>query len=342
VSSETLSQSEIDLLLGAKERRAEPVERRYDQDVQIYDFRRPHRVSKERLRTLEAMYGRLAKSLEGWLMGRVRGQVELTLQSVEQFSFGEFTLSLSTPCCSYIFDVRDSGGQRGVIDFGKEFAFFLVDSLFGGAGGQVMPDRMLTPIERMAVRVVAERVSTLVCEIWEDHTEMELLLSGWESIPEILQAANRDDPVLVANIEVAAAGLRSLLMICLPFSVLEKFFVSSGGRRVSSVVGSEREREANREMTETSLRATNVDIAARLPEFRVKMGDLARMKVGSVLSTGIPCSAEIEVLVSGQRRFRELPGRVGRALAVRVVAPLESMPGSAPPPPPNPSTSSQT
>lgn len=337
MKSETLSQSEIDQLLGAKERHAAPAERR-SEEVQIYDFRRSHRVSKERLRTLEAMYGRLAKSLEGWLMGRVRGQIELSLQSVEQFSFGEFTHSLSTPCCSYIFDVRDSGGQRGVIDFGSDFAFFLVDRLFGGAGGQVMPDRMLTPIERMAVRVVAERVSTLVCEIWEDHTEMELVLSGWESIPEILQTANCDDPVLVANIEISAAGLRSLLMICLPFLVLERFFVSSGGKRVNTVVGSEREREANREMTETSLRAAHVDIAARLPEFRIPMRDLAGMRVGSVLSTGINRSAAVEVLVSGQRRFRASPGRVGSSLAVRIAETIESLPGSSST---NPSTVSQ-
>src|SRR5690606_22740583 len=124
----------------------------------------------------------------------------------------------------------------------QEFAFFLVDRLFGGAGEHNTPDRMLTPIERMAVRTVAERVSNLVCESWQDHTDMELLLSGWESIPEILQVASRDDPVLVANIDVVAPGVRSLLMICLPFAVLERFFVSSGGRRPSAVVGSERER----------------------------------------------------------------------------------------------------
>ncbi len=292
------------------------------QEVQIYDFRRPHRVSKERLRTLEAMYGRIAKSLEGWLMGRVRGQIELTLQSVEQFSFGEFALSLSTPCCSYIFDVRDSGGQAGVIDFGQDFAYFLVDRLFGGAGEHAMPERMLTPIERMAVRTVAERVSTLVCESWQDHTEMELVLSGWESIPEILQAANRDDPVLVANIDVVAPGVRSLLMICLPFSVLERFFVSSGVRRVNAVIGSEREREQNRELTEISLRTTGVEIAARLPDFRLPIRDLANVRVGGVISTNVPANSRVEILIGGQRRFLGAPGRIGRNLAVRLADPV--------------------
>jgi flagellar motor switch protein FliM len=331
VSSETLSQSEIDRMLGGSggahariaDRRDEPHE------VQVYDFRRPHRVSKERLRTLEAMYGRVAKSLEGWLMGRVRGHIELTLQSVEQFSFGEFVLSLSTPCCSYIFDVRDSGGQAGVIDFGQEFAYFLVDRLFGGAGEPATPDRMLTPIERMAVRTVAERLSALVCENWQDHTEMELVLSGWESIPEILQAANRDDPVLVANIDVVAPGMRSLLMICLPFAVLERFFVSPATRRVNAVIGSEREREQNRELTEVSLRTTGVDVSVRLPEFRLPLRDLANVRVGGVISTNVPANSKVEVLVSGQRRFFGAPGKIGRKLAVRLADPVPRLAGEA-------------
>src|SRR5687768_9318531 len=133
MSSEILSQNDIDLLLGGTAGGKQST-RRSDQSVALYDFRRPHRVSKERLRTLEAMYERLVKSVEGWMMGRVRGQIELSLQGVEQLSFADFTLSLSTPCCSYLVDIRDSGGQQGVIDFGTDFSFFLVDRLLGGRG----------------------------------------------------------------------------------------------------------------------------------------------------------------------------------------------------------------
>jgi flagellar motor switch protein FliM len=325
VSLETLSQSEIDQLLGGAAPAAEPVEHQ----LQIYDFRRPHRVSRDKLRSIEALYGRLAKSLEGWLMGRVRGQVELSLQSVEQLSFGEFTLSLSTPCCSYLFGISDSGGQQAVVDFGSEFAFYLVDRLFGGSGRPVVPDRALTPMERMAVRVVAERVSGLVCEVWNDYTEFSLLLDGWESIPEILQAANREDPVLVATFEVAAGRLRSLFSICLPLSVLEKYFVGSGTRRESSVIGSEREREENRERTETSVRAARVQVAARLPAFRLSMREIAGLRVGTVLSTGIAATSGVEVLINGQRRFRGAPGRIRRSLATRIVEQI-ALPGAAP------------
>ena len=141
MSSETLSQTDIDRLLGGGSRSgggggvaSGPASTSMPAvDVQVYDFRRPHRVSKERLRTLEAMYERLVKALEAWLISRVRGQIEVRLQSVEQFSFGEFTLSLPMPCSSFIFDIQGTG-QKGVIDVGPEFSTYIIDRLFGGEG----------------------------------------------------------------------------------------------------------------------------------------------------------------------------------------------------------------
>jgi flagellar motor switch protein FliM len=329
VSSETLSQNEIDALLGGSRSAAAVATTPRDAlaDVQLYDFRRPHRVSKEKLRTLEAMYERFAKSLEGWLLGRVRGHVQLTLQSVEQFSFGEFTLSLPTPCASYTCDIADSGGQQGVIDFGHEFAYFLVDRLFGGAGSPTVLDRTLSPIERMVVRSVADRVMHQLAEVWQDYIELDFRLSGFESIPEILRAANREDPVLVANIEVVAAGTSSLLLICLPFGVLEKFFAGGTERKVS-LVGSTREQEENRTRAEYSLMGTRVVVSARLPEFRLSVRELASLSVGSVVATGVPRGAPLVVRVGEQARFDAAAGRVGPSLAVRLLDELAPAPES--------------
>lgn len=321
MASETLSQNEIDALLGGGGRAtaaaAAQAQAEALVEAQVYDFRRPHRISKERLRTLEAMYERFAKSLEGWLLGRVRGGVQLQLQSVEQFSFGEFTLSLPTPCASYTFELNGTGGQQGVIDFGHEFAYFLVDRLFGGSGSPAIPTRALTPIERMAVRVVADRVLTVLQEVWQDYIEMDLALTGFESIPEILRIANREDPVLVANIEVSAAETRSLLLICLPFAVLERFF-AGGSERREATIGTPDEQVVNRNLAEHSVRGTRIAVAARLPAFPMRMRDLLALQAGSVLSTGVTRTAELNVIVGSQVRFKGAPGRIGPSLAVRL------------------------
>lgn len=321
MTSESLSQNEIDALLGGARPSgtvAPPiVQAEKGTDTQVYDFRRPHRISMDKLRSLEAMYERLTKALEGWLLSRVRGNVQLTLQSVEQFSFGEFILSLPTPCASYTFEIQNTGGQQGVLDFGHEFAYFLVDRLFGGSAEAPTPERALTPLERLAVRTVSDRVLTIVSEVWQDYVEMELALTGFESVPEILRVANREDPVLVANVEVSADDTRSLLLICLPFAVLEKFFAGGSERRIS-LLGSPEEQAENRSVTEASLRGTRVMVSARLPEFRLSLKDLAALGTGSVIPTGISRAADIDLLIGNQPRFRASPGRVGPALAVRI------------------------
>jgi flagellar motor switch protein FliM len=323
MSTETLSQLDIDRLLGGQSKLTPHSAAALD--VQVYDWRRPHRVSKERLRTLEAMYERLAKNLEAWLISRVRGQMEIRLQSVEQFSFGEFTLSLPTPCSSFVFEVVGTG-QKGVVDFGPEFSYYVVDRLFGGEGSASIYTRALTPIERMAVQSVADRVTMLLQEIWQDHVAMDLHITAFESSPEILQIANREDPVLVANIEINAGAATSLVLICLPFSVLDKFFTSSGQQRMVSIQTSDLERETTRQRSEASLRSTSVPLSARLPEFQLSMRDIARLEVGSVIPTGIPKDARVIVSAGTQERFIGHPGRASGNLAVRVLDTVHAAP----------------
>ena len=331
MASETLSQHDIDRLLGGGgggggTGRLTP-HSAAAMDVQVYDWRRPHRVSKERLRTLEAMYERMVKGLEAWLVSRVRGQIEVRLQSVEQFSFGEFTLSLPMPCSSFIFDIVGTG-QRGVIDIGPEFSTYIIDRLFGGEGGGSALTRALTPIERMAVRSVADRIAASLQEIWQDHVPMEIGISGFESSPEILQVVNRDDPVLVANVEFSAGNVSSLVLICLPFSVLDKFFTSSGQQRSALLSTSDAEREATRQRSEAALRATKVPLTARLPDFQLSMRDIAMLEVGSVIPTGIPKDARVIVRAGSQERFIGHPGRVAGNLAIRILDAVPSVSSS--------------
>ncbi|HLU24485.1 MAG TPA: FliM/FliN family flagellar motor switch protein [Longimicrobiales bacterium] len=286
--------------------------------VRLYDFRRPNRISKERMRALEAMYSLVAKSVESWLSGRVRGQVELELLSVEQNTFGEFVASLTTPCSSFVYEVRESGGQLAVIDFGQDFAFYLIDRLLGGTGESTTYPRSLTPLERMVVRLVADRVAKHLQEVWEDHVPLGLTLSRFESIPDMLQIANREDPVLTATIEVRTGGPKSLLTLCVPFPVLEKYFTGSASQRLQIGRGTEGERAADRKRIEQALRATELEVVARLPTFEIPVRRVMELRPGTVLETGLPSDCPIEVLVGGRVQFEAQPGRTGSSLALRI------------------------
>jgi flagellar motor switch protein FliM len=180
-------------------------------------------------------------------------------------------------------------------------------------------NRALTPIERLAVRGVVERIALLLAEVWQDHIPLALEVTSFESFPEMVQMANREEPVLVANIEVSVENQRSLLLLCLPFCALEDFFNSGDKNRVGEMTGTEQERAASRELTEVSLRATHIDVCARLPVVQIPMRQLVGLPVGSILATGHPTDTVLDVLVSGRPRFHATVGRVGPKLAVRLL-----------------------
>ncbi len=331
MSSESLSQDEIDLLFkGDGDSADSPADRpttSYGTDVQVYDFRRPARISKDRKRSLMAIYGVLTKNVERWVTGRVRDSISMELQSVEQLTFGEFILALPSPCAAFTVEVGGTGGlHHGVVDFGHEFAYFVVDRMLGGSGAIHVPERTLTPMERMVARLVAERVVALLADSWEDYVHLDLSIEGFESIPEMLQLANREDTVLVANILVTMGHTSSLLLLCLPFAVLDRFFTVNTARRFDGAQRPEEEVLSDQRRIEGTLRNSQIEVGARLPEFNVSLEELANIEAGSILDTGLPSDSDLEVFVAGQKRFSASPGRVGNRLSVRILENVKSEP----------------
>ena len=335
MSSETLSQQEIDALFSggssgvadASEPQPQPQpQRERIEDIQVYDFRRPNLISKDRLKALESMYGLMCKSLEGWLAARLRAQLELHLVSVEHFSYGEFVLSLPSPCSSFIFDMPEAGGQQGVIDFGREFSFFLIDRLLGGSAEPLVQDRVLTPLERMVVRIVADQAALQLNGVWQEHVQLNLTHSRFESMPDMLRLANREEPMLVANVQAKIGEIESTLVLCLPFNVLEKFFTGYGSQRKHTGRGTSKEREADRHAMDRAVRESSVCLAAEFPQFSLTMHDLAHMQAGHTMMTGLPHDAPLTVRVGSEQRFIGLPGRSGSRLAVRIKELIEPAP----------------
>ena len=292
--------------------------------VHPYDFNRPYRISTDRMRTLEAIFERLCKSLEAWLIGRVRKQVEFRLLSVEQKTFGEFTQTLPVPCASFGFEIVNAGGQKGVINSGDLFSFFVVDRLFGGAGKASALSRTLTVIERMTVKLVVERIGSLLSEIWMDYVPLQIEITSFESVPEMVQAGSRQDPVLVANIEFYADGESALIPICLPFGVLDSFFSSIEQQRVKPMSGSDDERRVTRERAEGTLRSTNVEVSARLPRFTLPFRMVLGLPVGGVMATPISADTPMELWVGDEPRYRGVPGRSGTKLALRITEDVDA------------------
>ena len=96
-----LSAAELDVL---RETSPENQTGRYEPKpgtVSAYNFRRPDRVSKEQIRSLHLLHDRFARNATTSLAAYLRAITELSVVSVEQFSYSEFLMSLTDPTAFY-------------------------------------------------------------------------------------------------------------------------------------------------------------------------------------------------------------------------------------------------
>ena len=326
--ADVFSQKDIDSLLKGAAPGPSPEQA---VDVIPYNFLRPPRIAKDRQALLNGIYQRIAVSLQALLSSRLRTPCDVVVSSVEQATFAEFIFSLANPCAAYIYDLGDKVGGRGVLDLGTELSYYLVDRLFGGPGELEDLKRSLTLLESGVVKGLADKAFTLVQEAWADHLSFTPTYSGFESSPDALQIANREDNVLVSNIEVRAGTFSGLITICIPLLSLEGFLQEKPTRHLHNVRTSPAERQTAHQVIERVLRNSRLEVAARFPVFQLRAGDVGRLEVGQVIHTGHPFDVPVELHVRGLRRFLGTLGQSRRYVGLKITKLLHSQRASGVP-----------
>ena len=324
--ADALTQKDIDSLLKTGASAVQP-ERRRTVEAVPYNFRRPPLIHRDRQATLEAVNGRFALALQALLSSRLRTTCDVVVNSVEQATFAEFTFSLANPCAAFVFELAGAHSGWGVMDLGTDLAFFLVDRLFGGPGETTGLKRATTPLERLLVKGITQKMLELLGEVWAGHLTIKPDDILFESTPEAMQAVNREDNVLVTNLEVRAGSFSGWVSVCLPLLALEGF-LQEKSTRAEQTIESREECNQNRVSVETSIRVATLPLVVRFPHFTLSTQDLATLAEGAVIHTGHPLEDPVEVVVSGDKRFLGSVGQVRRHIGLHITHRFEDSTGA--------------
>ena len=113
MDGDVLSQAEVESLLAAIER--PEAQRRSGAQLFAktvpYDFKRPERVGKEQMRSLQTMYEGFSRNFGAALSALLRAIVEVKLTSVDQLTYSEFVFSLENPTCFNIIQAEPLEGH---------------------------------------------------------------------------------------------------------------------------------------------------------------------------------------------------------------------------------------
>ena len=317
-----LSQDEIDALLTTAvdhDRVSRSQQAQRDVPVVSYNFRRPDRVTKDQMRSLHFLHDRFARNISTSLSAYMRVVTEVSILSVEQFTYSEFLMSLSDPTAFYAVSMRPLEGVAA-LELNPTVAFTMIDRMLGGSGRGVMVTRALTEIEQNVTDGVVKLILENLTETWRGVVDVQFRISGRETRPQMLQVAAPNEVVLLLSFEIRISETRGVLNVCIPATSIEA--VSGSFTRSWE--------KTRRELTPTerialddNLSRVTVTLEAGL-ESAIEAGDVLKLTVGDVISLEHSARAPIELRVNGKSKFLATPIAAGTRTQVRLVEPARA------------------
>ncbi len=339
--SDILSQEEVDALLaavstGGGESSPQPSfdvggmggegEGEGESPLSLYDFRRPDRVSKDQMRTLQNLHEGYARQFSTTLTNFLRTFVEIELVSVDQLTYSEFVMSISNPSCIYLFRMEPLDGTA-IIEINPSLVFFIIDRLFGGQGRPSEQNRELTLIEQNVITRIVERGLNDLKEVWEHIGVFSPKVETYETNPQFVQIAPPGETVILISLEVRMENASGLMSLCFPFMLLESVINHlSGESWMSSQSAATVE---TRSMLEHEIESMKVPLSALIGQTRVSIRDLLQLQTGDVLCLDKHRDSDLAVQVGKKTKMAGKTGLVGRRKAIKITRVLEKeVPGS--------------
>ncbi len=321
-----LSQGEIDALLSklaTEGEQPEAVQEERWKVIKTYDFRRPDKLSKDQMRTLQLIhetFGRLASSS---LSAYLRTAVQLNLVSIEQGVYGEYVERMPGDTILHILSMDPLPGSC-LIGLDRVAAITAVDRLLGGSG--MAPDTSRTPteIELALLQAFVGNMLQGLTEAWGRVAELQSIIRDVVLDPRYVQVALRSDPVVVIAFEVSMVQNSGTVTLCLPYVALEPVLPKltaqlwfASARHGAGVLQTQQLRQ--------NLGAVDVEVMVELGSTMVTLEDLKGLREGDVIMLDRSVGQPMDLVIGSRRKFVVRPGTIGNKMAVQITGKVEEL-----------------
>ncbi|CAN5658406.1 N/A [soil metagenome] len=324
--TDVLDQSEVDALLAAVDTgqvHAEAPPQVFGShgkaqiDVQVYDFKRPERVSKDQMRALEALHEGFGRNFGAALSGYLRTIIEVSVANIEQLTYSEFIHSLPNPTCFNLLKAEQLDGQL-CLEISPLIVYPVIDRLLGGSNADLfIPQRPLTQIEQRLVQRITDRATHFLSEAWTNLTPVTFTVQDFESNPQLVQIVPPNETVVVVGFELKMGNRAGTMSLCIPYNVIEPIMGKLSNQSWFSYQKKGGQEDGARKLTRNVGQAP-VEMRAFLARTTIRMEDLLSLQPGDIITTEKSCGADIFIQVEGQNKFHGQIGQLRNKRAIRI------------------------
>ena len=322
--ADVLDQSEVDALLaavdtGQVQQEAGPqvfgTRGTAQSDVQLYDFKRPERVSKDQMRALEALHEGFGRNFGAALSGYLRTIIEVSVAHIEQLTYSEFIHSLPNPTCFNLLKAEQLDGQL-CLEISPLIVYPIIDRLLGGSNADLfIPQRPLTQIEQRLVQRITDRATHHLSEAWSNLTPVTFSVHDFESNPQLVQIVPPNETVVVVGFELKMGNRAGTMSLCIPYNVIEPIMGVLAAQNWFSYQRKGGQEDHVRRLTRNVSNAP-IEMRAFLAQTTIRLNDLLSLQPGDVITTDKDCGRDVLIQAEGKNKFL---GRIGQYRGTRAV-----------------------
>lgn len=319
--SEVLSQNEIDALLKALSTGEVDVqeikEENKDKKIKKYDFRNPQKIAKDQMRTLEIIHDNFGRLLQTFLSGYLRAPVKISLLTVDQYAYSEFSNAVSNPAFLSVINFDPLPGQI-IMDISSKIAFVIIDRLLGGDGEKADEVRNFTEIELTLLKRMLYKVNELISQAWENVIPLTPNLEKIETNSQFAQIVSPSETIALITMNISIGSVEGMINLCIPHIVIEsilnrlstKLWFSNTKKDISS---------KDAETIRKRLRSTTVMLKGELGRTVVTVKELLELQVGDVVKLNSNVEEMSNIYVGNDIKFTGVIGNIRNKIALKIV-----------------------
>lgn len=316
-----LSQDEIDSLINAMTTgdHVEEIEEEIKHiEAKNYDFRRPNKLSKDHIHSIENLYEGYCRISGNILSTHLRTNVELSVGSIEQVSYGEFIRSIPNPTLLTIFTMEPLRGPV-IMEANASLGFQFINYLCGGIEEDQTEIRSFTEIEMALIRDMFKIIISSNKAAWSDLIELEPEFERVETNPQLNQSMSFSDSIVLLTLKISIGTYQNIMNLCIPYRALDPVIEKLHTIQYTHLNDGVSSEATFKNIIVDNIEDSPLNIDILLGKTSITVNDFLDMQEGDVLTLDNRVEDLLEMYVEDNLYYFVQPGLVSRRMSVQIV-----------------------
>lgn len=286
-----------------------------EENIKLYDFKKPQRYSNDNVRFLSVVCEEFCKNINTFLTYELKNQnIHCKLEKVEQTNYDEFLNIIDKD--SVIAEHSIEPLVHGLIfQIDKKIALTVIDIALGGNDLLENYNRNLTEIDK---QLLFQMISDFLKRMYviENCTHREV-----SKVHTSIRESKKyplSESVLIAHIKVMYQDREiGKIRFCEPYSCMQPVLGVLETKKLFKNKNKETDEQFSNEIY-TNVCESKIELTAHLGKTTIKVSEFLDLKIGDVIGLDTKANGEMDLDVSQEKVFKCIPGLIKNKYGVLI------------------------